>query len=650
MIFRSTLICIMYSLPLTAMFATSSWAGCPGTWIPGRNCVCPDGSSATTSDLTNWHCPRSSRPRRAAPPKSTIPNDRSAKNARKANQEEADAEKKLAEAEKAERRTRRMLNEAKETKDLAEKTLSDANKKVAALQKRVDATNDPAKKIEVLKEQLAIKKSMLPVVRGRDQMGRSISNYENKLRNAEQTTARARAGLAQARQARIAAVTKRSPSSSFPSRSSMAKPVRNTEREVAVIKKDIAKAKSSTKRTVDNARDKWRESQRKTLDLAEKWGQAVKDGDTAKATALYADLQKAQATNKRYASKVKELESTPVDSAKQAKLLKRLNTAEQKLAKLQKEPPALQTTTEPKNRPAARNDSSNPKAVAKSAPSPPNPPAAKAVPESTAPSPKPHSTEPTPRNANAPATRPINQALARDHEKLVRLYGSQDNVTTIAEHADHASLAATAYDASAQPNISGWKRVGTAGSYDGLGSLVHGKNTASIYRKGDKYVIAFQGTNGLGDALTDVNPNSPQADWARQVARDYVQKNPNHNVTFVGHSLGGRLARLARIETGRRAVVFDSAPLLHPAAIANERLFSRNSQPLILFRAPGDPISVLTAQKNIEIKNFEHGDYSDVKNPIVKLGAKAIQSHGMDQLAATMQATKSLNEWANPDR
>lgn len=342
MIFRSTLICIMCSLPLTAMFATSSWAGCPGTWIEGRNCVCPDGSSATTSDLTNWHCPRSSGPSRAAPAKITIPNDLSAKNTRKALKDEADAEKKLAEAEEAERRTRKMLDAGKGSKEAAEKVLSDANKKVAALQKKVDATDDPAKKIELLKEQLAIKKSMLPVVRGRDQMGRSVSNYENKLRTAEHTTARARAKLAQAKQARIAAVTKRSPSSSFRSQSSTAKSVRNPEREVVAVKKDIAKANSSTKRAVDSARDKWQASQRKTLDLAAKWGQAAKDGDTAKATALYADLQKAQATNKRYEAQFREVESSSADTAS---LPKKLSTAQQKVTALEQNKQATPRAT-----------------------------------------------------------------------------------------------------------------------------------------------------------------------------------------------------------------------------------------------------------------------------------------------------------------
>lgn len=346
MIFRGPLL-IACSLAFMATCATKSWSfNCEGRTVRGASgglsCYCRNGSPAQTSDLVNFYCPQDRRPSRATPPPSTIPKDRSAKNARKANQDEAKAERRLAEAEKAERRTRRMLNEAKETKALAEKTLRDANKKVAALQKKVDATNDPAKKIGLLKEQLAIKKSMLPVVRGRDRMGRSISNYENKLRSAERTIARARAGLAQARQARVAAVTRRSPSSSFRSQSSKVKPVRNVEREVVTINKDTATAHPSNKRGIISARDKWRASQRKTLDLAAKWERAVKDGDTAKANALYADLQKAQATNKRYEGQFRKAKSSPANTDG---LPRKVSPAQQRVTALEKNKQATPPAT-----------------------------------------------------------------------------------------------------------------------------------------------------------------------------------------------------------------------------------------------------------------------------------------------------------------
>ncbi len=219
--FRMLPTCLICSIPLMVMPAsTTSAAGCPGQWIPGKNCVCPDGSEATTQDLQNWYCPNASQPRnRATPTHAKAPSDRSAEKARRAVRDEAGAEKELAAAQKTEQRSRKMLDDAKQAQEAAKKTLSDANKKLDALQKQADATSDPQSKLKILQQQLQVKKAMLPVISGRDQMRASVSNLQDKLKTAEQATANARARLAQATQARVAAVAERSPATQLAAQS-----------------------------------------------------------------------------------------------------------------------------------------------------------------------------------------------------------------------------------------------------------------------------------------------------------------------------------------------------------------------------------------------------------------------------------------------
>jgi hypothetical protein len=65
------------------------------------------------------------------------------------------------------------------------------------------------------------------------------------------------------------------------------------------------------------------------------------------------------------------------------------------------------------------------------------------------------------------------------------------------------------------------------------------------------------------------------------------------DVSFVGHSLGGAMAQMARLHTGQAAVIFNSAPLGYHElrmAISGELLNSQVNSALLAFRSPEDPL------------------------------------------------------------
>ena len=240
--------------------------------------------------------------------------------------------------------------------------------------------------------------------------------------------------------------------------------------------------------------------------------------------------------------------------------------------------------------------------------------------------------------------------------ELLDKYGetreNHEDIDAVAANADYAGLALAAYKVGSEPGINGWKLL-DAEKYIGeereFSDMRFGKNTVSMYKSdNNEFVVAFQGTHGegssdnkwinsaekvldlLGDWEGNVRPGDPQARWAKNLARNLVKKYPNNNITFVGHSKGGRLARLARIETGRKAVVFNSAPLLRPLEIKREKNLEGTSSVLMGFRVSGDVASTQTAKQDIEVKNFVYGDYN------TKLGI-AYQAHGMEQMATAMR-------------
>jgi dienelactone hydrolase len=91
---------------------------------------------------------------------------------------------------------------------------------------------------------------------------------------------------------------------------------------------------------------------------------------------------------------------------------------------------------------------------------------------------------------------------------------------------------------------------------------------AEVFRTPDgSYVVAFPGTGAGGgafmpDAVEDAVGGATMSQQTGNVLRitDALQRSGNaNNVVFTGHSLGGRLAAVAALDTGNAAVTYDAA-------------------------------------------------------------------------------------------
>ena len=116
--------------------------------------------------------------------------------------------------------------------------------------------------------------------------------------------------------------------------------------------------------------------------------------------------------------------------------------------------------------------------------------------------------------------------------------------------------------------------------------LLHEANTgsgfeAAAFQNGNDIVISYAGTDPadlLGDVAADIGlATGVGSAQLLQAAEYYLQvkaANPDANITFTGHSLGGGLAALMGVFFGKQAVTFDQAPfalsaqLLAPADVA----------------------------------------------------------------------------------
>jgi len=90
---------------------------------------------------------------------------------------------------------------------------------------------------------------------------------------------------------------------------------------------------------------------------------------------------------------------------------------------------------------------------------------------------------------------------------------------------------------------------------------------AKVYRSGTQIVIAFRGTDApeLQDFLTGNIPAasgwmSQQVSAAIRLVADVMDANPNTDLMFTGHSLGGGLASLMAAFFQKQATTFDMAP------------------------------------------------------------------------------------------
>ncbi|AYA39431.1 phospholipase [Xenorhabdus nematophila] len=85
---------------------------------------------------------------------------------------------------------------------------------------------------------------------------------------------------------------------------------------------------------------------------------------------------------------------------------------------------------------------------------------------------------------------------------------------------------------------------------------------AGVYKHKGLYIVSFTGSNELQDFMTSINQGlgykTKQYDQAIELAHKSL-KVFGENIIFTGHSLGGGLATVAALATGKPAVIYNSA-------------------------------------------------------------------------------------------
>ena len=127
---------------------------------------------------------------------------------------------------------------------------------------------------------------------------------------------------------------------------------------------------------------------------------------------------------------------------------------------------------------------------------------------------------------------------------------------------EYSQLSTRAYAASSEnraPVPAGWAELEWIPdrSYYGF--------SAGVYKKGNDIVVAYTGTNqasdwGWANIIVGVGGPSPQVIEAMLLYATVRHENPDANITFTGHSLGGGLASMMAVFFDKPATVFDHAP------------------------------------------------------------------------------------------
>ena len=210
-------------------------------------------------------------------------------------------------------------------------------------------------------------------------------------------------------------------------------------------------------------------------------------------------------------------------------------------------------------------------------------------------------------------------AIGAAPNALSGLYENAEDVQLIAQHADHALLAAAAYEDASEEykqienafEARGWVRHEPYSNKN----IIVGDTVATLFKRKStgEVVLSFRGTSNWQDWITNfagtlsADPlTNAQINGARAIARHTTAKYPN--IVFVGHSLGGRLAQVARLTTGKDAIVFNSAPLSPWDQMRAGWPFSSTSAQLRQFRAPLDILSK-PSREAISVKSIGQDEW-----------------------------------------
>jgi hypothetical protein len=250
--------------------------------------------------------------------------------------------------------------------------------------------------------------------------------------------------------------------------------------------------------------------------------------------------------------------------------------------------------------------------------------------------------------AGLPGVAAVNEGSARNESletlresalELALAYDdNRDAMRLVAENADHAALASIVYSddlhAGQWVHAGRWRVVETF-EEDVWGGVF----TAALFESPEgRHVLAFRGTdsgsdwiNNLGTPLGILDGQSSEA--TRLVDR-LSDRERYPRLTFVGHSLGGRLAQVAAASANGEAAVFDSSPLSTGETL---QLMASEAR-VISFRSDDDLVSALSARRDIEVMNYPAYERGLLKGPI----DRGIVEHDHRLLALAMQEVQML--------
>jgi hypothetical protein len=162
-----------------------------------------------------------------------------------------------------------------------------------------------------------------------------------------------------------------------------------------------------------------------------------------------------------------------------------------------------------------------------------------------------------------------------------------------------AECASAVYGDETVPKLGGWSRLNSRAPLNGLTGFF---GSGFVSPLGDELVIAFRGSEGLGDdALRDWLINDvailskiiPIAQWAEAelFASNLMRQQKRWRQCFVvGHSLGGALAQIVAGNTTECFGVTFNAPGVRDHLFASSRAW-RNAKSILNVRVKGDPVS-----------------------------------------------------------
>lgn len=131
---------------------------------------------------------------------------------------------------------------------------------------------------------------------------------------------------------------------------------------------------------------------------------------------------------------------------------------------------------------------------------------------------------------------------------------------------------------------------------------------AKLYKKEDRYVVAFEGTNPeeKGDIITDVKQGvgleTEQYKKASELAKQ-IKKYLPPNTIITGHSLGGGLATLVGAKTGLETYTYNSAGV-HKRTLERHKVKPEKTNHINAYHSDDDPLNMVQDNRELVLGAF----------------------------------------------